>query len=162
MEKFIIPNDVREKLRAVGYEDDIINQTEEERNAEDSILSSLTREQLIQSIDATEEEMKKLELDVKVAEAIKRLENNEDWKVFEEAYFTNEKDRLVTVLTSGDHVEKTIKEEVTEKLLAIGTLNNFIKYKTADNLVKEAKLKLATYELDLANYTWELERRHKK
>lgn len=161
MTQFTIPEDIREELRAVGYEDEIINQTEAERNDEESIVFQMTTEQLEGAIEATKEAIVELQEAIDLSDAIKRLEQSDDWKAFEKAYFTDEKDRLVTVLTSGDPVEKNTKEEVTEKLLAIGSLNNFLKYKTADNLIQEHRNKIVVFKLDLANYNFVLEEKLK-
>ena len=160
--QFTINPKYREALVSdFGYSDEDITLSEEERNEAGSTVKALSIEQINQAIDSTEEMIKQLEEDIAIAAAIENLEDNEDFKIFELSYFTKEKERLASVLTSGSYVEKQVKDEVTEQLRAIGLLNMFLGYKANPSSTKEKKEKVIIYKIDLDNYKFELAAKRK-
>ena len=156
---FKIEQEYRDALIADhGFENTDIDAIEEERNSNESVVHNMTKAQLTDAIEATEAVLEQTINDIRISEAITALEDNEDFKTFELAYFQTEKDRLVSVLTTGSHVDRDVRDDITEKLRAMGSLNAFLNYKSDSSMLKDNKLKEITLKIDLDDYEFELGR----
>ena len=71
------------------------------------------------------QEIKDAELDVKLGESFKRLENNEDFiAVIEEAYINANRNRLTKAL--GSRLSPDVREDCSNQLMAVGGLQVFL------------------------------------
>ena len=64
------------------------------------------------------------ELDNKFA-ALVRLEENDDWKLFKDMYFKDEKERLSNALTSVNPFREETEKQLMQKLIGIRQLKLF-------------------------------------
>ncbi len=87
----------------------------------------MSLEQQIQEVEVTLEQARR---QVKLADAIKRLETNPDFKlVFKDAYFTHEAARLVA-LTADDNMQSEQSQlAIQHSIRGIGELRQFLSVK---------------------------------
>jgi len=72
------------------------------------------------------------------------LEKNEDWKAFKDAYFKDEKDRLVNALTSTTPFRDETEKQLHEKITSIRHLKVFLVTKEIDSKNSEEQIKELT------------------
>jgi hypothetical protein len=89
-----------------------------------------TLQERLAEIDATIEQYKEM---VEFGEALKRLEDNEDYKaVFSVGYFEAEAERITGLITGEDPLRRDSMENIIEAALSIRNVKQYLKYKRLD------------------------------
>lgn len=90
----------------------------------------LTLQERLAEIDSTIEEYQEM---VAFGEALKRLEENEDFKkVITVGYFDSEANRITGLIIGDDPLRRDAMENIVEAALAIRNFKQYIKYKKLD------------------------------
>lgn len=112
-----------------------------ENEALDSTIAideiNLKKERIKEIDDSIKENLEKIEL----AEALDRLKQNADYKLFfEEGYFENEGRRLVDNLLAPTYLKRDQIENIVEMAAAIRHLKTYIHFRELDKQTAEMNL----------------------
>lgn len=98
---------------------------------------NLKKERIKEIDDSIKENLEKIEL----AEALDRLKQNADYKLFfEEGYFENEGRRLVDNLLAPTYLKRDQIENIVEMAAAIRHLKTYIHFRELDKQTAEMNL----------------------